>query len=74
MISKEVVPKKLFPEFFQAFEWAEKFQNNFSYLKQKSILDHIKINLATLFFGPNNGEYYILPTKSERLSMLFLLL
>jgi hypothetical protein len=58
MISKEVVPKKLFPEFFQAFEWAEKFQNNFSYLKQNSNLDHIKINLAILFFGPNNGEYY----------------
>lgn len=59
MTSKEIVPKKLFPEFFQAFKWAEKSQNNFSYLKQKSILDHIKINLATLIFGPKNGEYYI---------------
>jgi len=58
MTSKEIVPKKLFPEFFQAFKWAEKSQNNFSYLKQKSILNHIKINLATLIFGPKNGEYY----------------
>jgi hypothetical protein len=67
MISKEVVPKKLFPEFFQAFEWAEKFQNNFSYLKQNSNLDHIKINLAILFFGPNNGEYYTQPYLGKKI-------
>jgi hypothetical protein len=52
--SSEKVISRIFP----GLKWAEKSQNNFSYLKQKSILDHIKINLATLIFGPKNGEYY----------------